>query len=51
LRRACGARDPELAPWFVWRGKDALERADPVTVAPPIGIQEKIRSKAIIGDL
>jgi len=45
------ARNPELDPQLVWRGKDEQDWSDLVTVAPPIYIQEKIHPKAIIDDL
>ena len=44
-------RNPDLDPQLVWRGKDAEDAADLEVLAPPIYIQEKIHSKAIIADL
>jgi hypothetical protein len=46
-----GARDLELDPQLVWRGKDEQDWSDLITIAPPIYIQEKIHPKAIIEDL
>jgi adenine-specific DNA-methyltransferase len=45
------ARNPDLDPQLVWRGKDEQDRR-PLTVdAVPIYVQEKIHPKAIIDDL
>ena len=46
------ARDESLDPQLVWRGKYALgRRADLVTDAPPIYIQEKIDPRVLIENL
>jgi adenine-specific DNA-methyltransferase len=45
------ARNPDLDPQLVWRGKDEQDR-NPLTVdTVPIYVQEKIHPKAIIDDL
>jgi adenine-specific DNA-methyltransferase len=45
------ARNPDLDPQLVWRGKDEQDR-QPLTVdTVPIYVQEKIHPKAIIDDL
>lgn len=45
------ARNRDLDPQLVWKGKDEQDWSDLVTTAPPIYIQEKIHPKAIIDDL
>lgn len=45
------ARNRDLDPQLVWKGKDEQDWSDLVAVAPPIYIQEKIHPKAIIDDL
>ncbi|HJS86921.1 MAG TPA: site-specific DNA-methyltransferase [Acetobacteraceae bacterium] len=45
------ARDPDLDPQLVWRGKDQQDWSDLVVQAPPLYVQEKIHPKAIIADL
>ena len=44
-------RNPDLDPQLVWRGKDLLAPSDLVVDAPPIYIQEKVQSKALVDDL
>ena len=45
------ARDPDLDPQLVWRGKDRQDWSDLVVQAPPLFIQEKIYPKVLIDDL
>nr|VFJ88546.1 MAG: adenine-specific DNA-methyltransferase [Candidatus Kentron sp. H]VFJ90560.1 MAG: adenine-specific DNA-methyltransferase [Candidatus Kentron sp. H]VFJ96708.1 MAG: adenine-specific DNA-methyltransferase [Candidatus Kentron sp. H] len=45
------ARDPDLDPQIVWRGKEAQDETDLVVPAPPLYIQEKVHPKALIDDL
>ena len=45
------ARDPDLDPQLVWRGKDRQDWSDLVVQAPPLFIQEKIHPKVLIDDL
>nr|VFJ57791.1 MAG: adenine-specific DNA-methyltransferase [Candidatus Kentron sp. DK] len=45
------ARDPDLDPQLVWRGKQEQDDTDLVVPAPPLYIQEKVHPKAIIDDL
>ena len=45
------ARNPDLDPQLVWRGKDEQDWSDLVVQAPPLYIQEKVHPKAIIDDL
>jgi adenine-specific DNA-methyltransferase len=45
------ARDPDLDPQLVWRGKDQADWSDLVVQAPPLYIQEKIHPKVLIDDL
>jgi adenine-specific DNA-methyltransferase len=45
------ARNPDLDPQLVWRGKDEQDWSDLVVHAPPLYIQEKIHPKVIIEDL
>src|SRR5436190_22893736 len=50
IRKLRWKRNPDLDPQLVWRGKDF--ESDPLEVdTPPIYIQEKILSGAIIEDL
>jgi adenine-specific DNA-methyltransferase len=44
-------RNPDLDPQLVWRGKDLLAPSDLIVDAPPIYIQEKVQSKALVDDL
>ncbi len=45
------ARDPDLDPQLVWRGKDQADWSDLVVQAPPLYIQEKVHPKVLIDDL
>lgn len=45
------ARNPDLDPQLVWRGKDSADWSDLVVNAPPIYIQEKVHAKVLIDDL
>lgn len=45
------ARNPDLDPQLVWRGKDTQDQTDLVVQAPPLYIQEKVHPKALIDDL
>ena len=44
-------RNHDLDPQLVWRGKDTENDAPLEVMAPPIYVQERIRPKAIVGDL
>jgi adenine-specific DNA-methyltransferase len=44
-------RNTDLDPQLVWRGKDEQDWSDLVVHAPPLYIQEKVHSKALIDDL
>src|SRR6266516_2715986 len=46
-----GARNRDLDPQLVWRGKDEQDWSDLVVQAPPIYIQEKVHPKVLIDDL
>jgi adenine-specific DNA-methyltransferase len=45
------ARNTDLDPQLVWRGKDEQDWSDVVVNTPPLYIQEKIQPKALIDDL
>ena len=45
------ARNRDLDPQLVWRGKDQQDWSDLVVHAPPIYIQEKVHPKVLIDDL
>jgi adenine-specific DNA-methyltransferase len=45
------ARNPDVDPQLVWRGKDRQDWSDLVVHAPPLYIQEKVHAKALIDDL
>ena len=45
------ARNPDLDPQLVWRGKDEQDWSDLVVQAPPLFIQEKVQPKVLIDDL
>lgn len=45
------ARNPDLDPQLVWKGKDDQDGEDLVVDAPPIYIQEKIAPEALIRNL
>ena len=45
------ARNPDLDPQLMWRGKDAADWSDLVVNAPPLYIQEKVHPKVLIDDL
>ncbi|MCC7101440.1 MAG: hypothetical protein IT500_17810 [Rubrivivax sp.] len=45
------ARNHDLDPQLVWRGKDAQDGSDLVVNAPPLYIQEKVHPKVLIDDL
>src|SRR4051812_22525604 len=44
-------RNRDLDPQLVWRGKDEQDWSDLVVAAPPLYIQEKVHSKALVDDL
>ena len=46
-----GARNRDLDPQLVWRGKDEKDWSDLVVPAPPLFIQEKVHPKVLIDDL
>jgi adenine-specific DNA-methyltransferase len=45
------ARNRDVDPQLVWRGKDQQDWSDLVVHAPPLYIQEKVHAKALIDDL
>jgi adenine-specific DNA-methyltransferase len=45
------ARNCDIDPQLVWRGKDQQDWSDLVVHAPPLYIQEKVHAKALIDDL
>jgi adenine-specific DNA-methyltransferase len=45
------ARNRDLNPQLVWRGKDQQDWSDLVVQAPPLYIQEKVHPKVLIDDL
>jgi adenine-specific DNA-methyltransferase len=45
------ARNRDLDPQLVWRGKDEQDWSDLVVHAPPLYIQEKVHAKALVDDL
>jgi len=45
------ARNTDLDPQLVWRGKDEQDWSDLVVNAPPLYIQEKVHPKALIDEL
>ena len=45
------ARNVDLDPQLVWRGKDEQDWSDLVVHAPPLYIQEKVHAKALVDDL
>lgn len=45
------ARNHDLDPQLVWRGKDAQDWTDLLVNAPPLYIQEKVHPKVLIDDL
>src|SRR5499425_2591012 len=45
------ARNPDLDPQLVWRGKDDQDWSDFIVQAPPLYIQEKIHPKVLVDDL
>jgi adenine-specific DNA-methyltransferase len=45
------ARNTDLDPQLVWRGKDEQDWSDLVVHAPPLYIQEKVHPKVLIDDL
>lgn len=45
------ARNRDIDPQLVWRGKDLQDGSDLVVHAPPLYIQEKVHAKALIDDL
>src|SRR6266446_2483665 len=50
-RRVKYARNTDLDPQLVWRGKDEQDWSDLVVHAPPLYIQEKVHPKVLIDDL
>jgi len=51
LEEEKAARNRDLDPQLVWRGKDEQDWSDLVVHAPPLYIQEKVHPKALIDDL
>jgi adenine-specific DNA-methyltransferase len=51
VRVAYERRNRDLDPQLVWRGKDEQDWSDLVVHAPPLYIQEKVHSKALVDDL
>jgi adenine-specific DNA-methyltransferase len=51
IQQVVYARNKDLDPQLVWRGKDEQDYSDLVVPAPPLYIQEKVHPKAIIDDL
>ncbi|MFN0069702.1 MAG: DNA methyltransferase, partial [Limisphaerales bacterium] len=51
LEEEKAARQRDLDPQLVWRGKDEQDWSDLVVHAPPLYIQEKVHPKALIDDL
>jgi adenine-specific DNA-methyltransferase len=51
VRVAYERRNRDLDPQLVWRGKDEKDWSDLVVHAPPLYIQEKVQSKALIDEL
>jgi adenine-specific DNA-methyltransferase len=51
LEEEKGARNRDLDPQLVWRGKDRQDWSDLVVHAPPLYIQEKVHAKALVDDL
>ena len=51
LQSERNARNLDLDPQLVWRGKDAADWSDLVVNAPPLYIQEKVHPKVLIDDL
>jgi adenine-specific DNA-methyltransferase len=45
------ARNTDLDPQLVWRGKDEQNWSDLIVHAPPLYIQEKVHPKVLIDDL
>lgn len=45
------ARNRDLDPQLVWRGKDQADWSDLIVNAPPLYIQEKVHPKVLIDDL
>ncbi|MCE3269700.1 MAG: methylase [Ramlibacter sp.] len=45
------ARNRDVDPQLVWRGKDRQDWSDLVVHAPPLYIQEKVHAKALVDDL
>jgi adenine-specific DNA-methyltransferase len=51
LQAERNARNCDLDPQLVWRGKDQQDWSDLVVNAPPLYIQEKVHPKVLIDDL
>jgi adenine-specific DNA-methyltransferase len=51
LKAERNARNRDLDPQLVWRGKDQQDWSDLVVNAPPLYIQEKVHPKVLIDDL
>jgi adenine-specific DNA-methyltransferase len=51
LQAERNARNRDLDPQLVWRGKDQQDWSDLVVNAPPLYIQEKVHPKVLIDDL
>jgi adenine-specific DNA-methyltransferase len=51
VRLAYDRRNRDFDPQLVWRGKDEQDWSDLVVHAPPLYIQEKVQSKALIDEL
>ncbi|MBL8422061.1 MAG: site-specific DNA-methyltransferase [Candidatus Accumulibacter phosphatis] len=51
LREETAARNTDLDPQLIWRGKDRQDWSDLVVHAPPLYIQEKVHPKVLVDDL
>ena len=51
LKDEKAARNADLDPQLVWRGKDAQDWSALVVNAPPLDIQQKVHPKVLIDDL
>lgn len=51
LEQEKAARNTDLDPQLIWRGKDQQDWSDLVVNPPPLYIQEKVKPKVLIDDL
>ena len=51
LKEEKETRNRDLDPQLIWRGKDQQDWSDLIVNAPPLYIQEKVKSKVLIDDL